>query len=107
MVTKKNASINKAASIRELVKTNRSMSVADIIATLGAEGVKVTPPQVYQAKNSMKKKRKSTAITPSSNGSISHSSEIALMLAAKQFLTAAGSSERAIEVLRNVQKILA
>jgi hypothetical protein len=56
---------NKSASIRELYTQNPAIQAKDIISTLAAKGIKVTPGLVYMVKGSMKgeKKRTPKAVT--------------------------------------------
>lgn len=102
MVTTKKNKVNKAASIRQILQSNRDISVADVIAKLKAEKINVTPPQVYQAKNSMK--QASPKVKASSNGQ-SHS-PLEALLAAKEYVAQCGSTQNAKDNLERVNQYI-
>lgn len=105
MVTTKKNKINKAASIRQVLQSNRDMSVADVIAKLKAEKISVTPPQVYNARNSMNKMKAKPKNAIASNNGQSHS-PLEALLAAKAYVAQCGNIQNAKDNLERVNQYI-
>lgn len=58
LVAKTKSKINKAAEIRAYFAANPAAKGGDVVAALKAKGIKVSLPQVYNAKQSSGKKKK-------------------------------------------------
>ena len=97
--------VNKSQAIRDLQKKNPQLSISDIVAQLGKSGIVVTPSHVYQALkrvpgSKQKSKGKKRGPKPGPRAAkVSSGVPQDLLASMQQFVSSAGSVDRAIEIL--------
>ena len=104
--------INKSQAIRDFVKANRKASAKDVVDALKKRGIQVSAPMVanVKSKSGLTRSRRGR---PSSNGVASKSkrsvagSDVALdtLIEAKRFVAKVGSAQKAVEVIRVLEKL--
>ncbi len=58
MARKKSDGVNKSEEVRQQLNQTPAMSVKEVVATLGAKGIKVQPSLVYFIKGKLKQKKR-------------------------------------------------
>ena len=98
--------INKSELIRGMISKNPEAKATEILALLKKDGVAVSLPLVYQAMRKTESPKTTTAVKrgrkPAAPATVSSSND--LFASMQSFVNAAGSLERAIEILSVFKK---
>lgn len=101
--------INKSEMIRQYAGANPEASAKEIVAHLGKKNIVVSEQTVATVKSkaglTRKKRRKKRNVQSAGTQMVADGFAIQTLVAAKQLLSNAGSSERAIDAVRLIQKL--
>lgn len=103
--------VNKSQEIRDFVSANRTASAKDVVDALKKKGIKVSAPMVANVKSKAGLTRGKRGRPPGSGvGSRvgrSKSADVALetLIEAKRFVAKVGSAQKAVDVIRALEKL--
>lgn len=102
--------VNKSQEIRDYVKANRTASAKDVVEALKKKGIKVSSPMVANVKsksgltrNRRGRPRKDEAV--SSRTAPGCAVALETLIEAKRFVAKVGSTQKALDVIRALEKL--
>ena len=103
--------VNKSQEIRDYVKANRTASAKEVVDALKQKGIKVSAPMVANVKSKAGLTRSRRGRPPLNGvarvGRPSKNGDIALetLIEAKRFVAKVGSAQKAVDVIRALEKL--